>query len=580
MGIFLINPYVFSKIVREYFGGGYEEARTTNATTTFNAVTTVNTTEPAAANYVAFWQARLDHSAINSDARADLFETSARQLVNYEPQDALDRISVGGAYYYAGGTNKTFQIRFSAEAGTSGIHGYGLTVLKLATGDVGNVNIANASTTSTTFQNRLTITFPEDGDYYVFGSCELLTDNADARLNINGTAAGTIVDAFGQDATNFTTYWHIEKFTATAGQTAALEYRSNDGTTMSIRGASLIALKKDGFDNAFDYSLDAEQTTTSTEFVTAAQTGTFSLPNPENYHLLFGSAFLSHSSTATQASTELIDLNRDRAYMLAHTREANDAAEEYPTVVARLVNFPYSSTEFAWRLRATGAGTAALKNIRVILLDTGVAGPTNPYLGSRTAQNSSTIDLPPNLQENDLVIVASFIPGATPTLPTGYTAGQSGQTAAGVGYRWSYKFMGATPDTTASNLSAGTNTAHICAAFRYINTTTTLDVATPAVTTAATGMPNPPSITTSTANTTLVAIGYIRDDNVKFDTLAPIDFELCEAENGTAAATGTIMMAFRNLTATATVDPTAFGNVDATGTDDNVGVTLALRRDR
>lgn len=578
MGIFLINPYVFSKIVREYFGGGYEEARTTNATTTFNAVTTVNTTEPAAADYVAFWQARLDHSAINSDARADLFETSARQLVNYEPQDLLDKISVGGAYYYAGGTNKTFQIRFSAEAGTSGIHGYGLTVLKLATGDVGNVNIANASTTSTTFQNRLTITFPEAGDYYVFGSCELLTDNADARLNINGTAAGTIVDAFGQDATNFTTYWHIEKFTATAGQTAALEYRSNDGTTMSIRGASLIALKKDGFDNAFDYSLDAEQTTTSTTFVTAAQTGTFSLPNPQNYHLLFGSAFLSHSSTTTQASAELIDLNRDRAYMLAHTREANDAAEEYPTVVARLVTFPYSSVELAWRLRAS-AGTAALKNIRVVLLDTGVLGPTTSYLGSRTAQNSSTIDLPPNLQENDIVIVASFGLAITPALPTGYTAGQSGQTAAGVGYRWSYKFMGATPDTTADGLSTGTGVAHMAIAFRNINTTTPLDVTTPVVTTAATGMPNPPSITTSTANTTLVAIGYIRDDAVKYDVLAPIDFELCEAEE-TSGATGTIMMAFRNLTAAATVDPTAFGNVGGLGTDDNVGVTLALRRDR
>lgn len=580
MGIYLINPYIFfvqPTISREFFDAGFQGGTTSTTSTTFAARMTLDTIEPTAEDYVTFWQARIYHSVTNSDTRAELFETSFRQQVNIEPQDVLDRISVGGAYYYAGGTNKTFQIRSSAEAGTASIGGYALNGLQLdGTSDVGNVNITAASTTSTTFQTRLTITFPESGDYYVIGSCELLTDNADANLNINGVSYGALGDSMGQDATTYSPYWHVQKYTATAGQTATLRYRSNDGTTMTIRGASLIALKGDKFENVYYFEEPTEQTTTSTSLVTAANS-TFTLVNPQNYHLLLGCAMISGSTLTNQTVAELNNLTRGLNYMLPHAREPNAVSEWYPSIVTRIVNFANPEVNLAWQFDSSAAAhTAQIKNMGVALFDLGVLGPEPSFLGSTFVQNSSTLDLPANLEENDLVIVATFSDDTTPATPTGFTAGQSGSTNT-VGYNWSYKFMGATPDTQATGLSVGTPIGHIAIAYRNIDTTTPLDVTTPTPSTGTTGMPDCPSITTSSANTIVVAIGYLDDDLTGSETTPPTDFIIIRADDiGAAAAGGTIMAAYQNLSTVSTVDPTAFVGV---GTDAWVGVTIALRKD-
>jgi hypothetical protein len=90
--------------------------------------------------------------------------------------------------------------------------------------------------------------------------------------------------------------------------------------------------------------------------------------------------------------------------------------------------------------------------------------PQISYIG-QTQSTTTSITLPTGLQENDLVIIASASDSTTQTLPAGYTPGQSGNQQ--VRYRWSYKFMGATPDTTATGLAA--NSAHIAFVFRGVS---------------------------------------------------------------------------------------------------------------
>jgi hypothetical protein len=95
-----------------------------------------------------------------------------------------------------------------------------------------------------------------------------------------------------------------------------------------------------------------------------------------------------------------------------------------------------------------------------------VAGaiPQISYIG-QTQSTTTSITLPAGLQENDLVVIASASDATAQTLPVGYTNGQNGNQ--GVQYRWSYKFMGVTPDTTATGLSP--TSVHIAFAFRGVS---------------------------------------------------------------------------------------------------------------
>ena len=192
------------------------------------------------------------------------------------------------------------------------------------------------------------------------------------------------------------------------------------------------------------------------------------------------------------------------------------------------------------------------------------------FIGSAQS-TTGTITLPAGLQQNDLVIFASYRDDADTALATGYTNGQNGNTNT-VRYRWGYKFMPATPDTTVTGLSA-TDVINIAIVFRGVNTTTPLDVAVPGAASNTTGMPNPPSITTTTNNAMVVAIGYLDDDIIT--ATAPTNFTLARTANyGSAGAGGTVMAAYRVKTPAGAEDAGVFGGG---GNDAWVASTIALR---
>jgi hypothetical protein len=189
-----------------------------------------------------------------------------------------------------------------------------------------------------------------------------------------------------------------------------------------------------------------------------------------------------------------------------------------------------------------------------------------------SAQSTTgTLTLPAGLQQNDLVIVASYRDDATAALATGYTNGQTG-TSNSVNYRWAYKFMPATPDTTITGLST-TGIISIALVFRGVNTTTPLDVAAPTVATNTAGMPDSPSITPVTNNSMIVALGYLDDDIIT--ATAPTNYTLGRTANyGSANAGGTVMAAYRKLVTAAAENPGVFGGG---GDDAWVASTIALR---
>jgi hypothetical protein len=192
------------------------------------------------------------------------------------------------------------------------------------------------------------------------------------------------------------------------------------------------------------------------------------------------------------------------------------------------------------------------------------------YLGSLSS-TGTTIDITDlSLQEGDMVMVLSGSDGTTQNLPTGYTNGQNG--SSGVTYRWSYKFMGATPDTTVAGLSS--TSVHIAMAFRNVDTTNPLNVASPTRATNTAGMPNPPSITTVSDGCMIVAMGFLDDDVVASSVTAPTGFTLAlAAEYGSAGNGATIMGAYLLQTTAGTENAGAFGG---SGDDAWVATKAAL----
>jgi hypothetical protein len=187
-------------------------------------------------------------------------------------------------------------------------------------------------------------------------------------------------------------------------------------------------------------------------------------------------------------------------------------------------------------------------------------------VGTSTSSTANTITLPTGLQANDLVIICSVSDSTAQALPSGFTNGQNGVLNS-TNYRWSYRVMGTVPITTATGLSTSTS-VHIAFAFRGVSLTTPV-VTTAVSTNADVGMPNPPSITTTSDETTIIAVGFLDDDSVAASVTAPSGYTLLRAaQNG-----ATVMAARKALPLAGTEDPGVFGG---TGSDSWVGATFAL----
>jgi len=199
--------------------------------------------------------------------------------------------------------------------------------------------------------------------------------------------------------------------------------------------------------------------------------------------------------------------------------------------------------------------------------------PSITLIGSNTASNTSTVGLPSGLLENDMVISVTLEDVGTPTTPTGFTS-LGLNTGGAPSYQYSYKFMGATPDTQVTGLRLDTDTGHVVFALRNVDRNNPFS-GTRAVASAATGLPNPPSISTEYNNTIVLAIGLLDDDQATGITPPTNYTTINNFSFGTAESGGTIMTAYRIISGITSEDPGAFGAT--TGNDANHGIVLGLK---
>lgn len=182
---------------------------------------------------------------------------------------------------------------------------------------------------------------------------------------------------------------------------------------------------------------------------------------------------------------------------------------------------------------------------------------------------SGTLSLPSNLKKGDIVIIGVGSDGAEPALPADWT--NIDNTSRGSeDTRTAYLIVG---DTTPSNPSiTGIATASVGFAFAIRGLDAASINPTPSITTGNSGMPNPGSATTG-ANSLVLVIGYLDDDDVA-SVSPPSGYTLLTSANsGITTSDGqTIMVAYKFDDNTSN-DPGAFGG---DGSDEWVALTLPL----
>lgn len=319
-----------------------------------------------------------------------------------EPKDTADFYSCSGVWPYDGDT-ASFGKYFDLQYGTTGTNSVTMdsaTVLRLtlANNDLYSAPTV-AQTVDTTWTDVGTVTVPTTGFYIVVAYSELQSGSISTALTLprmrvfDGTnAMGQITNGYRKDITNYVPYNHVEVRQFTANTIVRLQIQG-DGTNNTIASnASLTLLyigastsEPENMPNFYSASSAAQSTTTNTAFQTKAS-GSFTIANPYNYHILLASAHVSINDTTFSVFSELINTTTSVDYndidWVIETPGApvSGNPQWYTLFLARLVTFSQASNTIAWRYRSeNAAATAYIKDANMVLIDTGISSV--PALG-------------------------------------------------------------------------------------------------------------------------------------------------------------------------------------------------------
>lgn len=231
-------------------------------------------------------------------------------------------------------------------------------------------------------------------------------------------------------------------------------------------------------------------------------------------------------------------------------------------------------------LRSNGGIIGALKNdytadSGVFDLDLAVNIPPPPSfsvvgVGYTTSTSDRDCDLPSGLEVGDLMLLISGHDNAPfgSGTPTGWTAVVLGGSDTAPSYSLNYRiYDGSEGSTVSTNYGGSFACGSMIVGLRGVDTVASAGLQSD---TGGSGMPNAPSIS-ATAGRFVIAAGYLDDDNVTSGITAPSGYTLL-GSNG-SGYNATVMMAYKEITASGTEDPAAFGG---SGSDDWVAHTFEV----
>ena len=380
MSTFLLNPYIYTVAApsgRIFYDSPYTASRSTTTATTAINVSTIGSVNSGVKGLAVFYMTTADLNVENADVNFSLISGSTTVIgLNMEPQDATDFFSMGGGYFDLSETNGRFTASFSQETAgnTAGYAGYSLVALQLTGSDSGSLNAANVRYRDPGFETQTSVPVPA-GTYIVIGSAAVNTGdttvNGQVRMFDGTNTFGLMGNIYAQDATNYSPYWHVFRRTTTGTTTFSLQGQSINGDDMFIRQASIIVLDTSQFPNVYYAESTGSFSTDSSTYVNA-MTGSFTIANPSNKHLLLAGAMLSGSRAGVSSfNCKLRNTTAGIDYIPEQVREPNRVEELYPAIVCRTVTFSGASNTIAWQLLEELNASGSLRNMTMAILDLG-----------------------------------------------------------------------------------------------------------------------------------------------------------------------------------------------------------------
>lgn len=281
---------------------------TTTSTTWEDKGATLTQTLSNGIDYFIFGSEMLDGSSTASTQESRIYnDTDASAVVThvYECKDPADIYSVFGFGKVTGsGASKTFKWQAQASGGsTTNITDSRLYLLQKESADEYAESNAESTTTSTSYQDKTTLTFTpgSSGDYLIIAYAEIANTNGSAAnrtmvtlLDNDGSTARNEMDPWFKDITDWLPWAGMIRKTSLSGsQTFKIQYKAV-ADTAKIRNARILAIRLDTVDNNYYAEDRTRQTSTAT-----AETDRLTLTQTPQAvdHVVFGTAIFDNHST-------------------------------------------------------------------------------------------------------------------------------------------------------------------------------------------------------------------------------------------------------------------------------------------
>lgn len=263
---------------RTYYTTSSTTLSTTTSTSYVDKVALTFTPE-ASSTYAIFWSGVISGSSITNFNNVRLRKTTGAAITlqefSIDRDELLEENALIGTVIYtssASPTEESFAVQYNTSVGTDtiGLSDTYVTALKLsaAASDTYQTNLAVTSSNTNTYTAANSITVGP-GNWYIIGSAvvNVNTTTAGSRgltgiriYNASTTSGSMEHDSWYPEAVNnFTAYYGIITASVSSNTTFELQLKDNSAGSSSLRERTLLALRRDAFDNA-NYAVKEAET--------------------------------------------------------------------------------------------------------------------------------------------------------------------------------------------------------------------------------------------------------------------------------------------------------------------------------
>jgi len=355
-------------------------AQSTTTLTTYQDKVTLTFTPDDSSTYMILATWLLQESGTSYQAKAKLTRTTdtakdfGEQI--YQPKDTSDYISgacLGIDTFGTSPNSQTYKIQFCSNnaAGTARIKEARIIAIKLVSVDQYAQSEERITTTTTTYQDKTTLTFtPESQGDYVIIATAILDGSSTSydfkfQLLVGSTAYSitNIEPAYAANRYSLGVFVRVNLLASS--QAIKIQYCSeNTAGTAGIANARIVVLRADQFENNYYAESNGRSTTTLTSYqdkTTLTQT-----PQAQDY-LVIGCAGADGSSTSYSTYAQLIEEATVYGGMLIETKDGTNRGYPYFMMYKKAL----SATSTTWKIQyrtENSLNTAGIQDARIIVI--------------------------------------------------------------------------------------------------------------------------------------------------------------------------------------------------------------------